>query len=49
MTTDQKTTIAGLFTAIGAVIVAFWPAHPEIGGLVTAIGAALLGWYSNKT
>jgi hypothetical protein len=48
MTNDQKATISGLISAIGAALLAWFPQYPWLGGVITSVGIAVLGWYTNK-
>lgn len=52
MTNDQKTSIAGLISAIGLVIAAFFPqvgtTVQSICSAISAIAIGAMGYYTNK-
>ena len=52
MTNEQKTSIAGLISAIGILIAAFFPqvgnTVQTVAGALGAIAIAVLGFYTNR-
>lgn len=48
MTNEQKATLSGLISALGAALIAWFPQYPWLGGLVTSAGLAALGFFTNR-